>query len=164
MPFNKHSISLCSQLTTLSNIASSQCKSHDAGSTTQPMNEAYGAQHSGSTRGMMFQDRCLRVVRNKTHFHGTLSSTTFPAAARQKPLTRCNSNGRLRLAFWLIRARRQSLIPGFEMGTQMFKVFSCSVQTCHLPALTASVRTTSRNASCQESCQAISFKQPQERL
>ena len=108
---------------------------------------AYGAQHSRSTRRMMFQDRCRRVMRNKAHFHGTLSSTTFPAAARQKPLTRCTSNGRLHLAFWRIRARRQSLIPGFEMGTQMFKVFSCSAHTCHLPALTASVRTTSRNAS-----------------
>jgi len=95
----------------------------------------------------MFQDRCRRVVRNKAHFHGTLSSTTFPAAARQKPHTRCTNNGRLHFAFWRIRARRQSLIPGFEMGTQMFKVFSCSVQTWHLPALTASVRTTSRNAS-----------------
>jgi len=111
------------------------------------MNEAYGAQLSRSTRSMMFQHRCRRVVRNKAHFHGTLSSTTFPAAARQKPLTRCTSNGRLHLAFWRIRARRQSLIPGFEMGTQMLKVFSCRAQTCHLPALTASVRTTSTNAS-----------------
>jgi len=98
----------------------SQCRSHDAGATTQLMNEAYGAQ---------------------------LRRSTFPAAARQKPLTRCTSNGRLHLAFWRIRARRQSLVPGFEMGTQMFKVFSCSAQTYHLPALTASVRTTSRNAS-----------------
>ena len=60
---------------------SSQCKSHDAGATTHTIDEAYGAQHSRSTRGMMFQDRCRRVVRNKAHFHGKLSSTTFPAAA-----------------------------------------------------------------------------------
>ena len=94
---------------------SSQCKRHDAGARTQPMNEAYGAQlrpstssrrstrtideaygaqHSRSTRGGMFQDRCRRVARNKAHFHGTLSSTTFPAAARQKPLTRYNRIGR----------------------------------------------------------------------
>ena len=33
------------------------------------------------------------------------------------------------------------------MGNEMFMVFSCSAQTCHLPALNASVRTTSRNAS-----------------
>ena len=129
-----------------------RCRSNKL-SRTRPMAlnsddpRAYGAQHSRSTRRMMFQDRCRRVMRNKAHFHGTLSSTTFPAAARQKPLTRCTSNGRLHLAFWRIRARRQSLIPGFEMGTQMFKVFNCSAQTCHLPALTASVRTTSRNAS-----------------
>jgi hypothetical protein len=121
------------------------------------MNETYGAQLRRSTslrRSTQPIHETYDVPRpmptgeqNKAHFHGMLSSATFPAAAQQKPLTRCTSNGRLHLAFWRIRARRQSLIPGFEMGTQMFKVFSCSVQTCHLPALTASVRTTSRNAS-----------------
>ena len=68
------------------NIASSQCKSHDAGATTQPMNEAYGSQHSRSTRGMMFQDRCRRVVQNKAHFHETLSSTTFRLQRGRNPL------------------------------------------------------------------------------
>ena len=48
---------------------------------TQTIHEAYGAQHSRSTRGMMFQDRCRRVVQNKAHFHGTLIIYNFPGCS-----------------------------------------------------------------------------------
>ena len=71
----------------------------------------------------------------------------FPGCSAAETSHKVQPQWTLHLAFWRIRARRQNLIPGFEKGTQMFKAFSCSAQTCHLPALTASVRTTSTNAS-----------------
>ena len=137
------------------NIASSQCKSHDAGATTQPMNEAYGAQLRRSTSlrrsTQPIHDR-YDVPRPMPTGGAEQSSLPWNVIIYNSPVCSAaeppyNSNGRLHLAFWQIQACRQSLIPGFEMGTQMFKVFSCSAQTCHLPALNASVRTTSRNAS-----------------
>ena len=70
----------------------------------------------------------------------------FPGCSAAETPHKVQPQWTLHLAFWRIRARRQSLNPGFEMGTQMLKVFRCSTQTCHLPSLTASVRTTSINA------------------
>ena len=52
---------------------------------THTIDEAYGSKHSRSTRGMMFEDRCRRVVRNKAHFHGTLSSYNFPGCSAAEP-------------------------------------------------------------------------------
>ena len=107
----------------------------------------HGAQHSRSTRGMMLQDPMPTGSAGRSSLQRNVLSITFPAAARRNPLTRCNSNGQLELhlAFWRLRARRRSLIPGFEIGIQVFMVFSA--QTCYLPALNASARTTSRTAS-----------------
>ena len=90
---------------------------------THTIDEAYGAQHSRSTRGMMFQDQCRRVVRNKAHFHGSYHIQLSRLQRGRNPLQ--GALARLHLAFWRIRARRQSLLPGFEMGTQMFKMFNC---------------------------------------
>ena len=163
---------------------SSQCKSHDAGATTQPMNEAYGAQLRRSTSPTALNSYDRRDLRRSTQpIHERYDvPRPMPTGGAEQKLT---SMERYHLQLSRLQRGRNPLqgatamddyiSPSGEFGladraSSQASKWAPRCSRCSTAAPKHVICLHFRSAQHrethhgQESCQALLFKQPQERL